>query len=185
MAFVQICTTLCFISHHILNHWGYILLNNYQSQSITYLLYYQTVTFLSVVWVLGLHTNKQQYTLICNDQPFQPDGHTCRLPPSQTQPCFLFPISTTKQRHSSPHLSILVVNKDIPRAIVLQIGHLQTVSSANFSWLESGVDGTDLHYGFGLSGLQEGDIFFKKVNGKVLSPYVLKLLFNKRKVHGK
>lgn len=78
-----------------------------------------------------------------------------------------------------------MVNKDIPRAIVLQIGHLQTVSSANFSWLESGVDGTDLHYGFGLSGLQEGDIFFKKVNGKVLSPYVLKLLFNKRKVHGK
>lgn len=53
------------------------------------------------------------------------------------------------------HLPILMVHKDIPGAVVLQVGDLQTVRGADFSRLESSVHTVDLHYRFGLSGLQE------------------------------
>lgn len=59
----------------------------------------------------------------------------------------------TPGRGATPHLSILMVNKDVPSAVVLQIGYLQAVGRADFSWLESGIDSVDLHYRFGLSGL--------------------------------
>lgn len=50
-----------------------------------------------------------------------------------------------------------MVNKDISSAVVLQIGYLQAMSGADLSWLESGIQAIDLHYGFRLTGLK--DIF--------------------------
>lgn len=79
--------------------------------------------------------------------------------PLQTHSCSLFPTQTTKQIGTAPHLSILMVNKDIPSAVVLQIGYLQAMGSADFSWLESGIHSIDLHDCFGLSGLQKGNTF--------------------------
>lgn len=49
-----------------------------------------------------------------------------------------------------------MVNENIPGAVVLQIGYLQSVGSADLCGLERGVDRIYLHYGFRLSGLQEG-----------------------------
>lgn len=66
-----------------------------------------------------------------------------------------------RERHQ-PHLSILMVNEDIPSAVVLQIGYLQAVGSADFRRLESGVQRMYLHYGFRLSGLQKGKTFLEK-----------------------
>lgn len=54
-----------------------------------------------------------------------------------------------------------MVNKDIPSAVVLQIGYLQAMGGANFSWLESGINSIDLHYCFWLSGLQKGKTFLE------------------------
>lgn len=48
-----------------------------------------------------------------------------------------------------------MINKDVPRAVVLQVGDLQPVGGADLGWLECCVQGTDLHDGFRLSGLQE------------------------------
>lgn len=53
------------------------------------------------------------------------------------------------------YLSILVINKDVPCAVVLQVGDLQAVGGADLGWLECCIHGTDLHYRFWLSGLQK------------------------------
>lgn len=74
----------------------------------------------------------------------------------------LVPPPTTPSRGSAPHLSILMVNKDIPSAVVLQIGDLQAVGDAYFCRLESGINSIDLHYRFGLSGLQKGKTFLEE-----------------------
>lgn len=49
-----------------------------------------------------------------------------------------------------------MVNKDVPGAVVLQISYLQPVGSADLCGLEGGVHRIYLHYGFRLSGLEEG-----------------------------
>lgn len=69
--------------------------------------------------------------------------------------------SNHQQRGTAPHLSILMVNKDIPGAVVLQIGYLQAMGSADFSWLECGIHRIDLHYRLGLSGLQKRKTFLE------------------------
>lgn len=48
-----------------------------------------------------------------------------------------------------------MINKDVPRAVVLQVGDLQSVWGADLGWLECCVQGTDLHHRFRLSGLQK------------------------------
>lgn len=62
---------------------------------------------------------------------------------------------STRGRNQRPHLSILVINKDIPRAVVLQVGDLQPVGGPDLGWLECRVHGTDLHHRFRLSGLHK------------------------------
>lgn len=52
------------------------------------------------------------------------------------------------------HLPILVVDKDVSSAIVLQVGDLQTMGVTNLSWLEGCIQVLDLHDGLGLLGLQ-------------------------------
>lgn len=69
-----------------------------------------------------------------------------------------------------------MVNKDIPSAVVLQIGYLQAVGSADFYWLESGIHGIDLHYRFRFSGLQAGKTFLEEIYSQwysLDSPYIL------------
>lgn len=53
------------------------------------------------------------------------------------------------------YLSVLVINKNVPGAVVLQVGELQAVGGADLGRLECCVHRTDLHYRFGLSGLQK------------------------------
>lgn len=48
-----------------------------------------------------------------------------------------------------------MINKDVPRAVVLQVSDLQPVGGADLGWLECCVQGTDLHDRFRLSGLQK------------------------------
>lgn len=38
-----------------------------------------------------------------------------------------------------PHLSILVINKQVPHALIVQVGDLETVSVVYLLWLEDGV----------------------------------------------
>lgn len=84
-----------------------------------------------------------------------------------------FPVSsdTLQQRGTAPHLSILLVNKDIPSAVVLQIGYLQAVGHADFCWLEGGIQSIDPHYCFGLSGLQKGKTFIGFKDAEVYHIY--------------
>lgn len=56
-------------------------------------------------------------------------------------------------KHTDSYLSILVVDKDVPGAVVFQVSDLKTMRMADFDRLESGVDGFDLHDGFGFPGL--------------------------------
>lgn len=53
------------------------------------------------------------------------------------------------------YLSILVINKNVPGAVVLQVCELQAVGSADLGRLERCVQRADLHDGFWLSGLQK------------------------------
>lgn len=59
-----------------------------------------------------------------------------------------------------------MVDKDVPGAVVLQVCDLKAVGGADFSRLEGGVHGIYLHYGFGLSGLQEKNKHFEGLDGK-------------------
>lgn len=64
-------------------------------------------------------------------------------------------VVSTRGRKQRLHLSVVVINKDVPRAVVLQVGDLQPVGGADLGWLECCVQGTNLHHCFRLPGLQE------------------------------
>lgn len=51
------------------------------------------------------------------------------------------------------HLSIAVVNEDVPCAVVLQVGDLQAAGVADLGWLKGGVQGLDFHHRLGIPGL--------------------------------
>lgn len=70
----------------------------------------------------------------------------------------------TENSKKRAHLSILMVNKDVPGAVVLQIGDLQAVGRADFCRLENGIDTIYLHCCFRLFGLQN-----EKNCGEVIS----------------
>lgn len=63
-------------------------------------------------------------------------------------------LMSSRGRTTWLYLSILVINKNVPGAVVLQVGELQAVGGADLGWLERCVQRTDLHDGFWLSGLQ-------------------------------
>lgn len=48
-----------------------------------------------------------------------------------------------------------MINKNVPGAVVLQVGELQAVGGADLGRLERCVQRADLHDGFRLSGLQK------------------------------
>lgn len=52
------------------------------------------------------------------------------------------------------HLPVLVVDKDVAGAVVLQVGDLQAMGVADLGRLEGGVQMFDLHDGLGLLGLE-------------------------------
>lgn len=54
------------------------------------------------------------------------------------------------------YLSITVVDKDVPCAVVFQVGDLQTTGVANLGRLEGGIEGLNLHHCFGIPGLCGG-----------------------------
>lgn len=54
------------------------------------------------------------------------------------------------------HLSIAVVDKDVPCAVVFQVGDLQAAGVANLGRLEGGIEGLNFHHRFGISGLGGG-----------------------------
>ena len=51
------------------------------------------------------------------------------------------------------YLSITVVDKDVPCAVVFQVGDLQATGVANLGRLEGGIEGLDFHHCFGIPGL--------------------------------
>lgn len=52
-------------------------------------------------------------------------------------------------------LRVAVVHEDVARAVVLQVGDLQTARVPDLGRLEGGVQSLHLHHGFGLPGLEE------------------------------
>lgn len=52
-------------------------------------------------------------------------------------------------------LGVAVVDEDVPGAVVLQVGDLQTARVPDLGRLEGGVQGLNLHHCFGLPGLDE------------------------------
>lgn len=64
-------------------------------------------------------------------------------------------ITSSRGWKTQLYLSIFVINKNVPRAVVLQVGELQAVGGADLGWLECCIQETDLHYRFWLSGLQK------------------------------
>lgn len=54
------------------------------------------------------------------------------------------------------YFSITVVDKDVPCAVVFQIGDLQAAGVANLGWLEGGIEGFDFHHCLGIPGLDGG-----------------------------
>lgn len=63
-----------------------------------------------------------------------------------------------KTRSARAYLAILVVDKDVAGAIVLQVGDLQPMRVANLGRLESGVQVLHLHDGLWLLGLGTGPL---------------------------
>lgn len=53
-------------------------------------------------------------------------------------------------------LSITVVDKDVPCAVVFQVGDLQATGVANLGWLEGGIEGLNFHHRFGIPRLEDG-----------------------------
>lgn len=55
-------------------------------------------------------------------------------------------LATVHRSQASPgHLAILVVDKDVASAVVLQVGDLQAVGVADLGWLEGGIQVLNLH----------------------------------------
>lgn len=80
---------------------------------------------------------------------------------------------SSRGRKTWLYLSILVINKNVPGAVVLQVGELQAVGGADLGRLERCVQRADLHDGFRLSGLQrakkstaKGGIVLKSVGNE-------------------
>ena len=46
-----------------------------------------------------------------------------------------------------------MVDKDVPCAVVFQVGDLEAAGVADLSWLEGGIEGLDLHHRLGVPGL--------------------------------
>lgn len=55
--------------------------------------------------------------------------------------------------HARAYLGVAVVNKDVPCAVVFQVGDLQSAGVANLGRLEGGIEGFYFHYCLGISGL--------------------------------
>lgn len=53
----------------------------------------------------------------------------------------------------SVYLSVTVVDKDVPCAVVFQVGDLQAAGVPNLGRLEGGVEGLNFHHRFGVPGL--------------------------------
>lgn len=49
-----------------------------------------------------------------------------------------------------------MVDKDVPCAVVFQVGDLEAAGVANLGRLEGGVEGLDFHQRFGIPGLRRG-----------------------------
>ena len=47
-----------------------------------------------------------------------------------------------------------MVNKDVPGAVVLQVGDLQPMGVCHLGWLEVGIQSVDLHHSLGLPSLR-------------------------------
>ncbi len=58
-----------------------------------------------------------------------------------------------KNKKIKAHLSILVINKQIPRTLVVQVGDLQAVSVADLLWLKNSVQVLHGDHSFGNLGL--------------------------------
>lgn len=101
-------------------------------------------TFLPAHWPGRLPTHS-----LAQAPAFPPAGPPTCLPTSP-------PDWTPAHPSAGPrtHLPILVVNKDVAGAVVLQVGDLQAVGVANLGWLEGGVQMFNLHDGLGLLGLE-------------------------------
>lgn len=54
------------------------------------------------------------------------------------------------------YFSITVVDKDVPCAVVFQVGDLQATGVADLGWLEGGIEGLNFHHCLGIPGLDEG-----------------------------
>lgn len=54
------------------------------------------------------------------------------------------------------YLSITVIDKDVPCAVVFQVGDLQAAGVANLGRLEGGIEGLDFHHRFGIPRLGGG-----------------------------
>ena len=54
------------------------------------------------------------------------------------------------------YLSITVVDKDVPCAVVFQVGDLQAAGVADLGRLEGGIESLDFHHRFGIPGLDGG-----------------------------
>lgn len=54
------------------------------------------------------------------------------------------------------HLSITVVDKDVPCAVVFQVGDLQATGVADLGRLEGGIEGFNFHHCLGIPGLDGG-----------------------------
>lgn len=53
-------------------------------------------------------------------------------------------------------LSVAVVDKDVPCAVVFQVGDLQAAGVANLGRLEGGIEGLNFHHRFGIPCLGRG-----------------------------
>src|SRR4029434_314545 len=60
---------------------------------------------------------------------------------------------THTQTHTPSHLSIVMIYKDVPGAVVLQVGDLEAMLVANLSCLEGCIYVLNFHHSFWFSGL--------------------------------
>lgn len=51
------------------------------------------------------------------------------------------------------YFSVTVVDKDVPCAVVFQVGDLQAAGVADLRWLESGIEGLNFHHRLWIPGL--------------------------------
>lgn len=66
-------------------------------------------------------------------------------------------VCTSANNGVRAYFSITVVDKDVPCAVVFQVGNLQATGVADLGWLEGGIEGLNFHHCFRISGL-DGEI---------------------------